>query len=247
MKRFVKYIVGKFGYQLSKIPQLHTQENKKSFLQEHYLPKRLDEFRNISFAYYAIQKLIVDLDFDTVLDIGSGAGEHTQCFLQHNKTVTAIDFGKSFYFEKRIDNYNYIQTDYNSYKFEQQFDAIWASHILEHQPNPNAFLKKIYNDLKDGGILAITVPPLKHEIVGGHVTLWNAGLLLYQLILAGFDCQKASVLKYGYNISMIVKKKRIDTFPELAFDKGDIERLLDYFPDGFTEPFNGDINNLNWE
>ena len=77
----------------------------------------------------------------------------------------------------------------------------------EHQVNPNLFLKKIFNDLKEGGVLAITVPPLKHEIVGGHVTLWNAGLTMYQLVLAGFNCKNISIKSYGYNISVVLKKK----------------------------------------
>ena len=108
------------------------------------------------------------------------------------------------------------------------------------------FLKKIFNDLKEGGILAITVPPLKHEIVGGHVTLWNAGLLLYQLVLAGFNCKEVSVKSYGYNISVVLKKQSILNYPELSYDKGDIEKLHAFFPKGFYEPFNGDVRILNW-
>ena len=122
----------------------------------------------------------------------------------------------------------------------------WASHVLEHQANPNLFLKKIHSNLKENGILAITVPPLKHEIVGGHLTLWNAGLLLYQLVLAGFNCSDASILTYGYNISIIIRKRSISDFPELSFDKGDIKKLSNYFPVGFEEPFNGNIRRLNW-
>lgn len=100
--------------------------------------------------------------------------------------------------------------------------------------------------LKDGGVLAITVPPLKREIVGGHVSLWNAGLLLYRLILAGFDCQNASVLTYGYNISVIIEKRRIDLPSDLKFANGDLEKLSDYFPFDVKQGFDGDIAMINW-
>ena len=70
------------------------------------------------------------------------------------------------------------------------FDLVWCSHVLEHQPNPNLFLKKCFDILNDDGWLCVTVPPRKDEIVGGHLTLWNAGLLLYNLIMAGFDCSE---------------------------------------------------------
>ena len=46
------------------------------------------------------------------------------------------------------------------------------------------FLKKVHSLLNEGGYLAIIVPPRKPFIVGGHVTIWNAGLVLYNLILA---------------------------------------------------------------
>jgi len=204
-------------------------------------------YDSVQFSGEGLQYLIENFRFKSVLDIGSGQGLHSDVFKQFGKQVTSIDFGKSVYFEKREGEQTYIQADYYTYSFSDQFDAIWASHVLEHQPNPNLFLKKIHSDLKDGGILAITVPPLKHQIVGGHVTLWNAGLLLYQLVLAGFNCKNAHIKSYGYNISLILEKKPILEFPELSYDKGDIEKLLNYFPEGLSEPFNGDIKELNWE
>ena len=106
--------------------------------------------------------------------------------------------------------------------------------------------KKIHSLLNEGGYLAIIVPPRKPFIVGGHVTLWNAGLVLYNLILAGFDCSEECYIKqYDYNIGIIIKKKSIDKFPEgLSMDKGDIELLNKYFPLDVKHGFNGDIFNL---
>lgn len=201
----------------------------------------------LPFAGETLQYLIEKYQFDTVLDIGSGEGKHSDVLRKMGKHVTSIDFGSSIYFEKRDDKYSYVKGDYYTYEFDEKFDCIWASHVLEHQVNPNLFLKKIHSDLKEGGILAITVPPLKHEIVGGHVTLWNAGLLIYQLVLAGFNCKFISIKSYGYNISIVLKKESIVSYPELHFDSGDIKRMIEFFPDNFSEPFNGDIKELNWE
>jgi SAM-dependent methyltransferase len=204
-------------------------------------------YNNLPFAGETFEKFIKDFNFITVLDIGSGEGKHSDLLQSKGKKVTSIDFGKSIYFEKRTENHTCIFGDYYNYKFEEQFDAIWASHVLEHQPNPNLFLKKIHNDLKEDGVLAITVPPLKHDIVGGHVSLWNAGLLMYQLIIAGFDCRDISIKSYGYNIGIILKKRSILNYPDLSYDSGDIKKLVQYFPNGTTEPFNGDIKELNWK
>jgi SAM-dependent methyltransferase len=201
--------------------------------------------RRYEFGSLAMEKLLSDYKFDSVLDIGAGSGRHSDIFLKNNKAVSAIDVGRSEYFELKESSIATIIGDFNQYGFEEKFDCVWACHVLEHQINAGLFLKKIHSTLNEGGVLAITVPPLKTKIVGGHVSLWNAGLLLYNLVLAGFNCKEASVLRYGYNISVILKKKSIE-LPELAFDKGDIRKILRFLPDGLNEPFDGEIWDLNW-
>ncbi|MDO7172738.1 class I SAM-dependent methyltransferase [Mariniflexile sp. AS56] len=248
MKEKIKKFLSFFGLKIIRIknnpvPPKAPDSNSREFALNGNVEA---PYNKLPFAGETLKKFITDFDFLTVLDIGSGEGKHSDMLKQNGKKVTSIDFGKSIYFEKRNDNHTCVFGDYYTHDFGEQFDAIWASHVLEHQPNPNLFLKKIHNDLKEGGILAITVPPLKHEIVGGHVTLWNAGLLMYQLIMAGFDCSNISIKSYGYNISIILKKKSIASYPDLSYDSGDILKLEKYFPMGTTEPFNGSIKELNW-
>ena len=110
-------------------------------------------------------------------------------------------------------------------------------------------MKKLKSDLKPDGILCVTVPPPKHEIVGGHVSVWNAGLLMYRLVLAGFNCSNARIKKYGYNISLILPNSpsTLDSgLPDLHYDTGDIDKLKNFFPLNTKEGFNGDITELNW-
>jgi len=170
-----------------------------------------------------------------VLDIGYGDGEHLRCFRAAGYQVTGVDWKDG--------------ADYNKTPMPHKYDVIWCSHVLEHQLNVNHFLEKCYEDLVDGGVLAITVPPLKHEIVGGHLTLWNQGLLLYNLILAGFDCRKARVSPvYDYNISVIVEQSPIseDVLAQLHYDAGDIEALAEYFPFPVHQGFDGSRVSWGW-
>ena len=201
----------------------------------------------------ALKLILNRYEFDTVLDIGCGAGIQSDIFLNAGKRVTCIDYGESVYFKENSHRITTIIGDFNTYNFSEKYDCIWCCHVLEHQLNPHNFLKKINKILKEEGVLAITVPPLKHEIVGGHVSLWNAGLLLYHLVLAGFDCSEAQVLRYGYNISVVLKKKSVNVFSKITFDAGDIRAISEYLPRGleFSDtgvdtPFNGDINRVNW-
>jgi SAM-dependent methyltransferase len=197
------------------------------------------------FAREAYNKLIDNYKFNTVLDIGCGAGEHARLFHRDGKKVTAIDLRPPPHAPCRV-----IDDDYMRHGLEEVYDCVWVSHVLEHQLNTQAFLEKVSCDLKDGGVLAITVPPLKHEIVGGHVSLWNMGLLLYRLVLAGFDCREAIGKAYDYNISVIVKKSANGLrLRDLNFDCGDISTLKKWFPTGrdWPEGFNGNIDNINWD
>ncbi|HSH84370.1 MAG TPA: methyltransferase domain-containing protein [Guyparkeria sp.] len=177
----------------------------------------------------------LEYDWDICLDIGSGHGLHSKAMREAGRSTIMVDLGHE------AD----IQSDYLSMHTIAPVDAIWCSHTLEHQVDPGAFLRRMYQDLADGGILAVTVPPLKHEIVGGHVTLWNAGLLLYQLIMAGFDCSQARVGTYGYNISVIVERQGFD-MPELKHDCGDIETLAPYFPLPVWQGFDGRVGDIDW-
>lgn len=192
----------------------------------------------------ALHVLVEHFSFDTVLDIGSGAGVHSQYFVDNGKSVTCIDIATPEGAGSKP-SLRFIQGNYLECHFDRPFDCIWACHVLEHQPNPNLFLAKIHDDLAENGVLAITIPPLKHGVVGGHVTLWNAGILLYQLILAGFDCSEAAVLSSGYNISVVVRKKKA-VLPQLTYDKGDIERLGPFFPFDAREGFDGRILRCRW-
>lgn len=195
----------------------------------------------------ALDHLMEKYAFQTVLDVGCGEGLHAEAFLKAGKTVTAIDYGKSEYFSRRAAGLQAIVADFNTYAFEEPFDCVWCSHVLEHQLNVNVFLKKCFSVLKDGGVLSITVPPAKATVVSGHVTLWNPGLLCYNLILAGFDCSEAVVEAYDYDISVTVRKKGIpgEVLGSITFDVGDLGILRDYFPADI--PWNQEKNDISFD
>ncbi len=188
------------------------------------------------FADQALTRFIAEVNCiaqrPRALDVGSGDGQHSRMMESMGITVIECDLSTGNLYER---------TAYRA----QSFHGIWMSHVLEHALNVHEFLSKVFYELEDAGVLCVTVPPAKHEIVGGHVSLWNAGLLCYRLILAGFDCSEARVGTYGYNISVIVRKKAA-VLPSLAMDNGDIERLAPYFPIPFEQNTRGDFGNVRW-
>jgi len=155
-----------------------------------------------------------------VLEIGGKSdGQHFQIMKRQGIHVQTID---------RIPPAD-IVADYMDIEFEPQ-EAIWCSHVLEHQRNPGLFLDKIVRELSDDGLLAITVPPASPQLKGGHVTIWTEAILIYQLVLSGLDCVKAKIWRYGYNISCLLKKRPIQLGP-LTYSKADLETIRRYIPE----------------
>ncbi len=116
---------------------------------------------------------------------------------------------------------------------EARCDMFLASHVLEHTGVPTLFLSRAFDCLRDrAGVLCIIVPPMKPQLVGGHLTLWTTGHLVYNAVMAGIDCREAYIWKDGYNVCLVVKCERevpLDSLP-LRFDNGDLEVLAPYFP-----------------
>lgn len=195
---------------------------------------------SVSYGGAALQRLLQE-DFTTVLDIGCGPGQHHREFERHGKLSTPVDI---------IPNENIpglVVGDYSDLKFPTQFDAVWACHVLEHQLNVHDFMKKVASDTREGGWIAITVPPLKHHIVGGHLSLWNCGLLLYHMLLAGLDCRQIMLKTYGYNCSAIVRKESFEVpFEDLTWGPDDFDVLRPWIPHWVKHSFDGDIKEINW-
>lgn len=211
----------------------------------HWMTQTREDLRDMQ-SGPALSYVLSQSAIRSVLDVGSGGGEHALQFALAGRQVHCIDFGVSKYVQRSdvlsqlddMPNVRRTTGDFMQLDTDERYDLVWCSHCLEHQPNPNAFLRRCMEMTAEDGWLAMTVPPLKHQIVGGHVTLWNAGLVLYQMVMAGNDCSDALVMNYGYNISVIVRRRPV-TLPSLDYDAGDIDRLSAFFPPDCGEGFDG--------
>jgi SAM-dependent methyltransferase len=195
------------------------------------------ERRYVNLAYEAVVELLNNLEFETLLDVGSGAGNHSAAFRWAGKLVTSLDV---------VDGAD-IKADLISADISGLFDVVFCSHVLEHQRNLGIFLDAVRRACKPDGIICITVPPeVAHHFVLAHPNQFNAGLLLYHLIMAGIDCSEASVLTYGYNVSVIVRN-RSHPLPLQAWSyEGECAR---YFPGDFyrnNKLVYGAITAVNW-
>lgn len=103
-------------------------------------------------SWEALDLILHEYHFDTVLDVGCGEGMQSKIFMENGKRVTCIDKGGSIYFDKNDGKSNVIIGDFNDIVLNTSFDCVWCSHILEHQLNVNSFLRKIHSVLKEDGV-----------------------------------------------------------------------------------------------
>lgn len=86
----------------------------------------------------------------TLLDIGCGSKPYKQLFEKHVRRYVGID---------KCSSHADMQKDFFATKIpHDSFDTILCTQVLEHVPNPNAFLKNISRVLKQNGIAIVTAP-----------------------------------------------------------------------------------------
>lgn len=112
---------------------------------------------------------------------------------------------------------------------------------LHRQRNVGSYLDRAYSLLKEGGVCILLCPAYSNNIGSGNTnSLWNAGYLLYNFVLAGFDCKTSKVATFDNEIQLSAYKTG-------RVSKGiSIGELADFFPLDVYQHFNGNIKELNW-
>ena len=171
----------------------------------------------------------------SAIDIGCGTGSHSAAMVAHGLDVTAVDISP------KPDGLAcaFIRSDVFNLDLPDQFDLVWSSHVMEHVDCPLDFLIKLRSLCRPGGTIAVTVPPLKHTIVPGHLTLWNTGLLMVHMLRAGITIKGGWYGQHGYNVSVIGKNTGMKPCKSWR-------EIVAGLPDGVCEQgakhFNGQIN-----
>lgn len=141
---------------------------------------------SVSKYYQNARKEIAPLlpkDFDSILEIGCGAGE-TMAWIRSIRDVRyaagvelfgdAAEIARSSFDDVEVTN-----IDVAKYNFrESSFDVILALDVLEHLPHPEITIKNLFNKIKIGGIFIASIPNIAHYSVS--LPLFIRGLWEYQ-------------------------------------------------------------------
>jgi SAM-dependent methyltransferase len=184
----------------------------------------------------AVKYLYNTYDFLEVVDLGCGKGQYHKLF-PSNVKIHAVDNFKRIESEK-LPNVTYHNMNLFDYNPDRKFDCVMSSHVIEHIPNLDDYIDKHFSLLKDDGVFCILFPKPKGQIVGGHVHIYNMGLILYNLVRNGIDCSKAKMVAKGHTLGVMSQYKKFD-LPVLKSNRYDIDLLSKYFPFNAKHAFDG--------
>jgi len=165
----------------------------------------------------------------TVIDVGVGLGIQSYIFASFGYDVIGISLEDPLPIVKEQKKYIHVKENLFNADLPQA-DIVWASHIIEHMPNVGLFLERVRSMTKPDGWVCIVAPSDQMNLmVDGHLTFWTPAHLIYNMVVAGFDCRKAKYYTLGRDISLMVRRKDRPHI-DLNYDYGDLSVLSLYFP-----------------
>lgn len=100
------------------------------------------------------------------LDIGSGYGFYSKAAMEAGFEVTAVNPGLwENHIYRQITGLEPIVDTFEACSFPFTFDLVILSQVLEHLYSPERVIRKIYDVLTPGGILAVAVPNIDWLLV----------------------------------------------------------------------------------
>jgi 2-polyprenyl-3-methyl-5-hydroxy-6-metoxy-1,4-benzoquinol methylase len=126
-------------------------------------------------------------DSKKILDVGCAAGLLGERFKKENpdREIWGIDMNEKYIevAKNRLDRA--ILDDVSNLKFplkEKYFDTIIFADILEHLKDPRGVLKEYKKFLKEGGVIIVSIPNVRHitvilNLLIGHWNYQDSGIL----------------------------------------------------------------------
>ncbi len=93
-----------------------------------------------------------------ILEVGCGTAVSSYGYLKNNINYTGIELDRNLYNFAMNKSRNVLYGDFLETNFDEKFDIIFASQVVEHIDKPNNFFKKCNEILEKNGILHIDVP-----------------------------------------------------------------------------------------
>ncbi len=173
--------------------------------------QKLEQFRNFIDKY--------NLKGKNIIEFGCGNGDYLGIVNELDINAYGIEYSPENNTVCKNEGLNVEQNfifNENQSFFNIKFDAFYCFNFLEHIPNPNTYLKGIYNNLNDGAYGIIEVPNydmmlkegLYSEFVLDHLVYYTKETLSLVLKKNGFEVVEFLSLRDEYVLNVVVRKKQ---------------------------------------
>jgi 2-polyprenyl-3-methyl-5-hydroxy-6-metoxy-1,4-benzoquinol methylase len=189
-------IIARYSDTFGKDYLAYEIENEDAFL-------KLQQLALKDAGFYKLEKtLLRRAGGPSVLDIGCATGALLAALRDRGWRVTGVEISPCSGYardERKLDVRS-LPLEENEFP-EASFDAVLASHLIEHLNDPRSFLTETRRILKDNGVVFITTPNIsgfQARLYGGqwrsaifdHLYLFSIRTLSNTLKSAGFKVEK---------------------------------------------------------
>lgn len=189
-------------------------EYYKEVIRASSISSEMNDFRLKQFRDFINE---FDLNNKKLVEFACGKGEYLSILAKLSLNAYGIEYRNESVEECKSMGLNVEKgfVDSQTKMLEGPFDGFICLNFLEHQPDPNSFLKGIYNNLSEDSYGIIEVPNfdmmikegLFSEFVLDHLTYFTKQTLSYLLNQNGFDVIRFEDSWDQYVLTSIVKKR----------------------------------------
>jgi len=193
-----------------------TMSEEFEIFETHFLP----------FLKEKAELIIPMLEGKKVLEVGCGTGDLLQFLYSDNYELVGSDYSNIYLDKARERNLSIklFKADLLDDKFwlqyENKFDSVIASEVIEHIQDDSKALKTIFRILKPSGVLVLTVPAFNflysnHDKKIGHFRRYSKKSLNNIINSAGFSIETIRYWNilgfFGWLINFKILNKHLDS------------------------------------